>query len=294
MAYLLGLIYGNGEVKRFHNETLFSIEIPHKKQVTDKNQDILVYVSASFTDIRTILEPLIGSNLQFNQDKNVSVISFRKPNSDYLVREIMRFTGRAVSHENIEFSKEIFQFTYDERISFLRGFADVTGYIRRSNYYFQKYNHRVYLEIPRNWQMVIEVCNLLKTVDVPVQTIDWAHPNIRDGNLKKFNQGNINFWKKEHQVKIFANEFEKINFTVLHKKEALSLLSNELIEGYKSSGKNSSDFTHRYYWEIKKRKKKTRPHHPRENDQFIPGRIRGNHYDYWWEIAYDLGYKEEE
>lgn len=293
MAYLLGLIYGNGEVKRFQNETMFSIEIPHKKQLTDKGQDILIYVRASFTDIRSALEPLIGSDLQFNQEKNVSTLFFKKPNSDYLIRELMRFTGRAVSHENIEFSKEIFQFTHDECISFLRGFADVTGYIRRSNHYFQEYSHRVYLEIPRNWQMVIEVCNLLRTVDVPVQTIDWAHPNIRDGNLKKFNQGNVNFWKKEHQVKIFANEFEKINFTVMHKKEALISLSNELINGYKRSGINASDFTHRYYWEINKRKRKTRPYHPGEDDQFIPERIRGKHYDYWWEIAYDLGYKEK-
>lgn len=50
---------------------------------------------------------------------------------------------------------EIFEFTFDERMQFLMGFADVKGYIRRSNYTFSKPNPRVYFETPRNWDLVI-------------------------------------------------------------------------------------------------------------------------------------------
>lgn len=291
MAYLLGLICGNGEIKRGQTETTVSIEIPHKKLQTEDNNDVRIYVKASIADIRSILEPLTGADLNFTQQDNRSIMSFTKPNTDYLVREILRYTGSAVSHENIRVSPDVFAFSYDEKISFLRGFADVTGYIRRSNYFIIKYKHRVYLEVPHNWFLVIDICNLLKDVDIPVQAIDWAHPNMRDGNLKKYKEGKPDFWKKEHQIKIFANEFLPIGFAVLHKKQALTDFSNELLQGYSHDGKDARKETHRFYWEGKSIIK-IKPHHPRESDLFIPEDIRGKHYDSWKDIAKDLGYGE--
>jgi len=65
MAYLLGLVCGNGEIKRGSSETNVSIEIPHKKLATEQNNDVRVYVKASIADIRTILEPLIGTGISF-------------------------------------------------------------------------------------------------------------------------------------------------------------------------------------------------------------------------------------
>lgn len=289
MAYLLGLICGNGEMKRGATETTMSIDIPHKKLQTENNNDVRIYVRASITDIRNIIEPLTGTRLNFTQQDNHSIMSFTKPNSDYLIREILRYTGSAVSHENIRVAPEVFNFTRDEKIAFLKGFADVTGYIRRSNYFIAPFKHRVYLEVPQNWFLVIDICNLLKDVDVPVQAIDWAHPNMRDGNLKKYNEGKPDFWKKEHQIKIYANEFLPIGFAVLHKKEALLDFAEKLVNGYSNIGKEASDETHKFYWQGRGRSK-IKPHHPREIDEFIPEEIRGNHYDSWKEIASDLGY----
>lgn len=292
MAYLLGLVCGNGEIKRSTTETTVSISVPHKKLETEDNRDVKVYVKASIMDMRSILEPLINTGLQFIQQESNSVLSFTKPNADFLIREIMRYIGNASSHENIRIADDVFSFTKDERTSFLRGFSDVTGYIRRSNYYISgKHMHRVYIEIPHNWELVIDVCKLLKSVDVPVQTIDWAHPNMRDGKLTKYNEGKPNFWKKEHQIKIWANEFEVIGFGVIHKKQALAEFSRELHDGIKADGKNVIDVTHRYYWEGKE-KKQLRPIHPGINDTFIPATIRGKNYNTWKEIAADLGYTE--
>jgi hypothetical protein len=138
---------------------------------------------------------------------------------------------------------------------------------------------------------VADVCNLLKDVDVPVQTIDWAHPNIRDGNLTKYKQGFPNFWKKEHQIKIWANEFEAVGFAVIHKKEALDEFAKELVKGIEGTGKNVSNTTHKFYWEGRTANK-SKPPHPGENDDFIPASIRGKHYNSWKEIARDLGYGE--
>lgn len=293
MAYLLGMITGNGEIQRGPTLTTISIEVPHKKLKTEFQSDVGVYVKASITDIRQILEPLLGTSLNFIQNPNISILSFTKPNEDYLIREIMRYIGSASSSDTIRILPEIFDFTMDERKQFVRGFADVTGYIRRSNYAFTEPNYRVYFEIPNNWYLVIDFCNLLKSIDIPVQNIDWAHPNMRDGNLKKYNQGNKDFWKKEHQVKVWAAEYQGIGFAVLHKQEALDYFAEKqkvYIEIEKK--KKISDVIHRYYWELTPKVRK-KPIHPGENDEFIPEEIRGKHYNSWCEIAKDLGYSEE-
>lgn len=292
MAYLLGMVTGNGEIQRGVNETTVVIEIPHKKLETEFQKDVAIYVKASITDIRQVLEPLLGTSLMFNQSANVSYLSFSKSNEDYLMSEILRYIGRATSHENIRISPEVFSFTEDERRQFIKGFADVTGYIRKSNYFFEKEMHRVYFEIPQNWELVTDFCNLLKSVDIPVQNIDWGHPNMRDGNLKKYNEGKPDFWKKEHQVKVWANEYEPIGFAVIHKNEALDTFANEQIMFIEQQNKRVSDVTHRYYWELTG-KKKVKPAHPSENDEFIPEEIRGHHYDSWKEIAHDLGYGKD-
>ena len=248
-----------------------------------------MYVKASISDIRSIIEPLINTGLQFVQNKTATIISFTKKNTDYLTREIMRYVGSAVSHNNMRIHSDVFSFSNDEKRMFLRGFADVTGYIRRSNSFIEKYKHRVYLEIPNNWGMVIDICNLLKDLDIPVQSIDWAHPNMRDGKVKKYNSGQINFWKKEHQIKIWANEFLPVGFAVIHKQQGLETYSDELIAGFKKKGIDVESKTHVFYWESSS-KKKIKPVHPGEEDISIPSEIRGKHFDSWKQIAKELGY----
>ncbi|MEG1669156.1 hypothetical protein [Chryseobacterium sp.] len=257
---------------------------------TEEVHDIKLYVKASIADIRNVVEPLVGAGLDFIQNKSSTVLSFAKPNTDYLIREINRFIGNAVSHNDISLPPDIFKCTLDERRQFIKGFADVTGYIRRSNAYFNKFEHRVYFEIPHNWQMVIDICNLLKSTDIPVQTIDWAHPNMRDGDLTKYNEGKPGFWKKEHQIKVWANEFTPIGFGIIHKQQALEMFSDELIAGYRQLNKDPHNKTHKYYWDSKRKSKKIKPDHPSEDDEFIPLTIRGKHFNSWTEIAKELGY----
>ena len=293
MAYLLGMITGNGEIQREKTTTTISIDIPHKRLETEFQKDVGIYVKASITDIRLILEPLLGTSLKFTQNPNISILSFTKPNEEYLMRELMRYIGYATSSNNIRISPEIFDFTLDERKQFVKGFADVTGYIRRSNYAFTEPNYRVYFEIPHNWELFIDFANLLKSIDIPVQNIDWAHPNMRDGNLKKYNEGNPDFLLYLHQIKVWALEYQSIGFAVLHKQEALDYFAEkQKINIEVERNKKPSDVTHRYYWEIISRNKE-KPIHPGENDTFIPERIRGNHYNSWTAIAKDLGYGKE-
>ena len=284
MAYLLGMILGNGEIQRGSNETRITIDIPHKNLYTDDLKDVKIYVKASTVDIRAIVEPLIGHNIIVTQNKRSTVMSFVKLNDEYITREILRFIGGGRQHSTMRMNPELFSLTIDEKKMLLKGIADVTGYIRKSNIAFgQEGAHRVYIEIPGNWYMVIDIANMLKEVDIPVQTIDFGHPNFRDGELRKYNEGKPFFWKKEHQLKIFANEFLPVGFNIKHKQEALEKYSEELLEFIDPTK------THKFYWE-KPIHRKIRPNHPHVNDISLPEEIRGKHFDSWTDVARLLGY----
>lgn len=186
MAYLIGMVLGNGEIQRRNKETTITIDIPFKNLYTDDLKDVAIYVKASIVDIRSIVEPLIGHDLVVTEQKHSTKLSFTKANEDYALREIVRLIGGGTHHSTMRMNPELFSISMDEKKALLRGIADVTGYIRKSNIAFgQDGAHRVYIEIPGNWYMVIDIANMLKAVDVPVQTIDFGHPNFRDGNLKK-------------------------------------------------------------------------------------------------------------
>ena len=284
MAYLVGMILGNGEVQRDNKETTVTIEIPHKNLKDDNGLEVAIYVKSSISDIREVIEPLLGQSFSISQSNKTTTLSFTKPNEDYAIREILRFIGNGVHHSTMTMSNELFSMSTDEKKELIRGMADVTGYIRKSNIAYGKEGwYRVYIEIPGNWQFVIDVANMLKTLDIPIQTIDFGHPNFRDSNLKKYNEGKKYYWKKEHQVKIWANEFLPIGFNIVHKKRALEKYAEELLEfldEYK---------THKFYWE-KPTKIKKKPIHPMENDESLPENIRGKHFDSWTQLAKELGY----
>ena len=96
LAYLLGMITGNGKIQRNRRSTIVSIEIPHKKLITDDCKDIKVYVKASIADIRMMLEPLMGVDISFIQNQRSTVLSFEKKNEDYLIREVMRSYWKSI------------------------------------------------------------------------------------------------------------------------------------------------------------------------------------------------------
>ena len=312
-AYLLGMITGKGTIVRGNRETEIRIEIPHKNLIIE-GMEAQLSVKASITDIKNILEPLINTRIEVLSSENITILSFTKDNRDFLIREINQHLGNLVSCKDFRISNEIFDSPADIKKEFLRGIADVTAHARSSNNYMCKkgepcYGHRVYIEIPVNWFLVIDIANLLMDLDIPVHTIDWGHPNTRDPYLEDYNAGRTNAWFREHQIKIFAEEFEKIGFKIIHKMRALKKLAdtnrknwNKYVRNKIKSAKSTKQKSkwrnrlgrielihHRYYWEIKE-KIKPKPSHPMESDDRIPNIIRGRHFDSWREIAKALGY----
>lgn len=290
MSYLLGSIFAKGNIFRSHETTKVTIELPHKS-LRINGKDPQLYVNASLHRIQQRIQPVIGGMWQVSETKYFHTITFSKGSKEWVIQTINYYVGNFSSYKDFRIHPEIFQWEERFRIEFLRGFADFTGHVRSSDRAFRTKNepggHRVYIEIPENWFLVSDVCNLLASLDIPVQQIDWAHPNFRDPHLKKYNEGYRYFWKKEHQIKIYDEEFIRIGFYILHKDENLKKLSEENID---SDGGNHKH--HKFYWEHTIIRK-NRPIHPMENDQSIPAQIRGKHFSSWTEVAKDIGYYKD-
>lgn len=280
------MIIGNGEFQKGTIQTTVTIDIPYKNLRTDDNKDVQTYVKASLFDIMPLIKSVVGDTVTHTSGEHSTKVSFTLNNDHPFILLLDKYIVSGTKQQNIKLSPHIFDLSRDYKRSLLRGLADVTAYIRKSNIAYGATNqHRVYIEVPQNWNLVIEIANLLKSVDVPIQTIDFGHPNFRDGNLKKYNNGNRLFWKKEHQIKIWANEFLTIGFNVTHKQEALEKYAKQLVD----HSTLTADKTHLYYWQ-KTVRRRTKPKHPCENDPSLPDSIRGKHYESWTDLAKDLGY----
>ncbi|MEM3905277.1 MAG: hypothetical protein QXZ17_00175 [Nitrososphaerota archaeon] len=290
------MIIGKGKVVRKNDgNTQFIIELPHKS-LRINGKEASLYVQASILNIKEILDPFIATRIQTSSFKHKTLLSFTKGDSDMVTMEILKLIGNMPSYKDMRIPQEVFTYPSDLIKEFLKGLADVTAHIRSSNAaYGDPSGNRVYIEIPDNWMLVVDIANLLKRIDIPVQDIDWAHPNFRDSNVTKYNQGNKYFWKKEHQIKIFAEEFYSVGFRIKHKEERLEELAIENKKNWDERshrhGTSLKGSHHRFYWQTKGITK-IRPHHPMEDDISIPIEIRGKHYDSWKQIAEELGYKE--
>lgn len=287
IAYLLGMIVGKGEIKRGVRYTEVIINIPHKN-LSIENENTQQSVKASLLDIINRLQPLIGADLKTDTSNNkIATLYFSKDNEDFLIRSINSYMRNNISWRTSRIPAEIFVSSTDIKKEFLRGIADVTGHIRGSNYYYDRLkDNRVYLEIMDNWNLTIDIANLLKTLNITVQTIRFAHPNMVDTHGNDYSRGVRNY--KEHQIKIWAEEFEKIGFNIDHKNNLLKKYAE--LNKSNWTGKSSIEGRHKYYWN-KKPNTKIKPPHPDENNPRIHPKIRGKHFDSWHEIARELGYE---
>ena len=278
ISYLLGLITGRGQIQYNQHIKKIIIDFEYKSQKIksgklDLDQKMHIQVSLDQVIVRL-------TNMGISVSKNVSennisiVLKWDKDDIAWLFIKYL-INGTRFSYHDFQIPEPIFESTEINKKEFLRRIGDVTGYVRPSNYYgfSEPYRHRVYIEITqKNWGLPSQLCRLLQSIQVPVQNINYGHPNLRDPKNKKGNRA----WAKEHQMKIFAEDYEKIGFYISHKDKFL----NELAEINKSNFDSSIPLCNG----ITKRKK-TKPIHPDEIDSDLPNEIRGKHFDAYKEIC---------
>src|SRR3989338_4565883 len=143
IAYLLGMIVGKGQIVRGNKETEIIIAIPHKNLVIE-GENTQQSVKSSLLDIVGRLKPLVGTNMNWDTSKpNVAHITFSKPNGDYLIRTINTYLQNKISWRDFRIPSEIFSDSNDTKKEFLRGLADVTAHIRKSNVAWKDFEQRI-------------------------------------------------------------------------------------------------------------------------------------------------------
>lgn len=277
IAYFLGLITGRGTFILSNEVTKLTIEFPFKNLKAEgisRTFDTPLYLSRSVDNVVSRLRKLglnIEKDVSTDETQGVSlIITWHEPTdiSSQFVHFLLN--GDHTDYHSFRIPKAIYEADKERQKEYLRGYFDVTGHIRKSNR-DQSGQHRVYLEVDhRNWMLVADFYVLIdKYLDIPIQTVDFGHPNFRG------EKG----WAKEHQLKIYANQFLPIGSYITHKDEVIKELASE----------NRED--------VGDKRGKPRigqkPSATDENSEKLPEYLRGKHFNHYTELLEFLISKRE-
>jgi len=273
IAYFLGLVVGRGVIIKGNETNKLIIEFPFKNleaQSPAKKYDTQMYLSNSLDKITLRLKKL-GLNVEKINDSDNKIVSLCVAwHDENIAWQLLNYllNEEHTDYHSFRIPRAIFEADKEKQKEFLRGYFDVTGYIRTSNARFGKEDQqRIYLEVDhRNWFLVLDLSRLFEAVNVPIESIDFGHPNFRDPEFKK----SAGFWAKEHQIKIFANQFLPIGSYLTHKDEVLKELSllndTNLGEGEKNI------------------RVKEKPNNSEEKSDKLPEFLRGKHFNHYTEL----------
>lgn len=291
MAYLLGLIIGRGTIRETSGMRQLIIEYPFKdleatgiKKSYNTKDQILLSLDETISRLGELMEI---TPKKVSSENSVSIV-VESTKYGLLWRNIDKLLLNRKSFREMEIPELLFESPEDIKKEFLRGLADVTGSIGTGGR-DQVGRYRVYISILNdNWKLPIQICKLLQSssLNIPVNTIDWGHPNIRNGNLKDYNKGAKQAWAREHQLKVYAEYFLKVGFRIIHKNEILKELAEE----------NEKKFSQRKpkLCIPPKKRMKTRLSHPEEMSEKLPLELRGKHCDTYWQVCVELGCRQGE
>ncbi len=277
VAYLLGLTVMRGQLYDHGSEHGITIEFPFKSlRVEGYDQELHLQVSVN--RIRDRIQELVESLVQVEEASGVFIFSVRFLRNPVTWRNLRYHLGNRRSYKEFQIPSSIMNAPREIQTEFMRGVADVGGFVRDSNRYIDG-RRRVYLEVHnRNWILPIQLCALLQQkLDVPVQLIQWGHPNVRE-------PGGGSHWAREHQVKIFAEAFEPVGFTIEYKNKTLRKFARQdhKLRGGLVLCNPNEDI----------RRVKVKKRHPDEKSSALPARLRNHHFDAYWQICLELGCKQ--
>lgn len=289
MAYLLGLIVGRGTIRESGGMKQLIIEYPFRNleaKGIKKSFDAKDKILLSLDDTINRLGELTEAAPKKVVSKNAVSIILESTKNSLLWRNINKLLDGKTSFREMSVPAVIFDSDEEIKKEFLRGVADVTGSIGTGGR-DQAGRHRVYISILNdNWKLPIQICKLLqdKPLGIPVNTIDWGHPNIRNGHAKDYNKGREQAWAREHQLKVCAECFEQVGFRIIHKNEILKELAQYNREHFASRSTKPCV--------PEKKRQKTRGIHPEENSDKLPSELKGKHCDTYWQVCLEIGCKQ--
>ena len=280
-AYLLGLITIRGRLIETGGDHRIVIAFPSKNLLAvgvKLKFDQKKHLRLGANQVRDRLGELLGADIQVKESGKDVQLVVRFLGNTMTWRNVSHHFGTAKAFTDFSVPKAIIDAPQDLKIEFMRGVADAGGFIRESNNYMGL-KRRVYLEVNnRNWTLPIQLCWILQRgLDVPVQLVQWGHPNTRTPGVPKTHS-----WAKEHQVKVFAEHFAKVGFYIDYKQQILE----EFVKADQELGGKLPQFCNP---NPALRKVLRKPRHPDERSDYLPGAIRGKHFNSYWRICLALG-----
>jgi hypothetical protein len=250
VAYFLGLVVARGRLQEDIDRRVV-IKFPYSNLIVEGVKtrfDQETQLRLGTAAIRDRLDELLEADVQIIREKGSVTI-------------LIRFLRNSIAWRNLRLHTQ-----------------GKNDHIRQSNNFYGK-KRRVYIEIPnQNWILPIQLCRLLQVnLSVPVQLIQWGHPNTREP--KQLKKGAT--WAREHQLKIFAESFEPIGFHLEYKQKILA----EFIEDDRKNFPGEMRFCNPNP-SIRRINKK--PKHPEEKSSRLPLAAR-KHFDCYWQICTALG-----
>jgi hypothetical protein len=280
-SYLLGLIVIRGRLIETGGDHRIEIAFPSKNLLAKGVKlrfDQKKHLRIGANQIRDRLGELLGTEIRVKESaKDVQFLA-RFLGSNMIWRNLRYLLGDARSYTEFEVPTAVMEAPEQLQIEFMRGIADAGGFIRDSNNYMGL-KRRVYLEVNnRNWLLPIQLCRILQqNLRIPVQLIQWGHPNTRAPRVSKGRS-----WAKEHQIKIFAESFLKVGFYIDYKQQILE----EFVDADRRIRQSLPPFCNP---NPKVRRTSKKPKHAGEMSDYLPKQVRGNHFDSYWQICLALG-----
>jgi len=163
ISYLLGLITGKGSIQANDDFRKIVIDFEYKSLQTKaitKVFDQKLHIQTSLDSVVLRLQNLGIKTQKVVSDSSLSVV-LTWDNKD-IAWQFIEFliNGSHFSFHDFEIPSAMFETTNENKKEFLRGIADTTGFVRKSNA-DQRGKHRVYIEISnKNWYLPPQICQL--------------------------------------------------------------------------------------------------------------------------------------
>lgn len=275
LAYLLGMIVARGEITTGENVNRISVRFISKQLIAKGvkvNFDVKKEIMLGLEKIRERLVELTSADIRTIQGHNYIDLVIRFTRNNVIWRNINAILENRTSYATLKVPSIFFHpdTPYAIKREFVKGYADVAGNLRPANR-DQTGRHRVRLDCLNrvgNWEVPVSLCLLLQDhLQVPVPNIIYGHPNL-----------NRDF--REHQLNIYAEEFLQVGFYFDYKQQVLEELANINLRKFQNRIPGCPG------------ERSLREHKPvskEENSDKLDSRLRGNHYDAYWQICRALG-----
>lgn len=211
------------------------------------------------------------------------VLDFDTSKSDW--KALTEIFGKEFHFHTGLIPNAVMEFSRENKVEFVNGLLDSAGFCNAGGWVPRKgvsseVRQRAYFQIVRNWKLTVEIDNFLRSeFDIPIQTIDWGHPNIRDGNLVEAQAGKSSAYAREHQLKVYPEYLKDFKFRISSKQKMLQELIDHNIAG---------GFTNKEDWFPPKKITSFKPLHPDESNPRMATPVR-RHFDAFWQINHVLG-----